>query len=70
MFPGNAHAPALEVAEKVLQTVGQGWASRVFFSDNGSTGIEVAQRMAFRKFCVDHQLDEDSGRHYDLKVRN
>jgi dethiobiotin synthetase/adenosylmethionine--8-amino-7-oxononanoate aminotransferase len=28
--------------------VGQGWADRVFFSDNGSTGIEVALKMALR----------------------
>ncbi|CAF1698632.1 unnamed protein product [Brassica napus] len=32
-----------------------GWASRVYFSDNGSTAIEIALKMAFRKFCVDHE---------------
>jgi dethiobiotin synthetase/adenosylmethionine--8-amino-7-oxononanoate aminotransferase len=38
----------LELAEKLKETVGQGWADRVFFSDNGSTGIEVALKMALR----------------------
>jgi dethiobiotin synthetase/adenosylmethionine--8-amino-7-oxononanoate aminotransferase len=28
--------------------VGQGWADRVFYSDNGSTGTEVALKMALR----------------------
>lgn len=38
----------MELAEKLKVTVGQGWADRVFFSDNGSTGIEVALKMALR----------------------
>lgn len=33
-----------------------GWASRAYFSDNGSTAIEIALKMAFRKFSVDHGL--------------
>jgi hypothetical protein len=32
------------------------WGSRVYFSDNGSTAIEIALKMAFRKFSVDHGL--------------
>lgn len=32
----------------MLATIGKGWASRVFFSDNGSTGMEVALKMALR----------------------
>ena len=39
--------------------MGSGWASRVFYSDNGSTAIEVALKMAFRKYMADHQLLED-----------
>lgn len=30
-----------------------GWASRTYFSDNGSTAVEIALKMAFRKFSVD-----------------
>lgn len=37
-----------------------GWASRVFFSDNGSTAIEIALKMAFRKFSLEHGLIPDS----------
>jgi dethiobiotin synthetase/adenosylmethionine--8-amino-7-oxononanoate aminotransferase len=48
LFPSGTHAPALELAEKLLSTVGKGWASRVFFSDNGSTAMEVALKMALR----------------------
>lgn len=48
LFPSGAHAPALDLADKLLDTVGKGWAERVFYSDNGSTGIEVALKMALR----------------------
>lgn len=37
-----------------------GWASRVYFSDNGSTAIEIALKMAFRKFSLEHGLIFDS----------
>ncbi|GAU21004.1 hypothetical protein TSUD_201530 [Trifolium subterraneum] len=56
MFPENIHEPALNCAELLLQGVGKGWGSRVYFSDNGSTAIEIALKMAFRKFSVDHGL--------------
>lgn len=48
LFPSGTNAPALSLAEKLLKTAGGGWADRVFFSDNGSTGIEVALKMALR----------------------
>lgn len=37
-----------------------GWASRVYFSDNGSTAIEIAIKMAFRKYSFDHGILLDS----------
>jgi dethiobiotin synthetase/adenosylmethionine--8-amino-7-oxononanoate aminotransferase len=57
MFPENVHEPAFKLSERLLQTVGKNWASRVYFSDDGSTAVEVALKMAFRKFIVDHGLD-------------
>ncbi|KIJ57001.1 hypothetical protein M422DRAFT_198361 [Sphaerobolus stellatus SS14] len=49
MFPQASHEPALKLAERLIKDgPGAGWASRAFFSDNGSTGIEVALKMAFR----------------------
>lgn len=59
MFPENVYEPALNCAELLLQGVGNGWASRTYFSDNGSTAIEIALKMAFRKFSVDHGLIMD-----------
>ena len=49
MFPGNIHEPVVKLTQKLLNTVGKGWAQRVFFSDNGSTAVEVALKIAFRK---------------------
>ncbi|KAM0931081.1 hypothetical protein ACQ4PT_000574 [Festuca glaucescens] len=56
MFPENAHEPALRCAELLLGGVGKDWASRVYYSDNGSTAIEIALKMAFRKFSLDHGI--------------
>ncbi|XP_038878691.1 bifunctional dethiobiotin synthetase/7,8-diamino-pelargonic acid aminotransferase, mitochondrial [Benincasa hispida] len=58
MFPENVYEPALECAELLLDGVGKGWASRVYFSDNGSTAIEIALKMAFRKFSIDHGIHD------------
>ena len=55
MFPKATHLPALKLAERMIQQgPGKGWASRAFFSDNGSTGMEVALKMALRAFSVRH----------------
>lgn len=52
-FPQTVHQPALALAENALSLIGRDWASRVFFSDDGSTAVEVALKMAFRKYLVD-----------------
>ncbi len=49
MFPGNIHEPVVKLTQKLLSSVGKGWAQRVFFSDSGSTSVEVALKIAFRK---------------------
>lgn len=54
LFPGAANAPALELTERLLGrtphsfTAPGHWADRVFFSDDGSTGMEVALKMAIQ----------------------
>ena len=59
MFPQASHLPALRLAERLIQKgPGKGWASRAFFSDNGSTGMEVAIKMALRAFSLRNNVDE------------
>ena len=53
MYPQSVHLPALKLAERLIQNgPGKGWASRAFMSDNGSTGMEVAIKMALRAFTL------------------
>ena len=56
IFPRNVHEPALELSKRMIKGVGSPWASRAFFSDNGSTAVEVGLKMAFRKYMKDHEL--------------
>ena len=58
IFPRNVHRPALDLAKSMVKGVGAPWASRAFFSDNGSTAVEVGLKMAFRKYMKDHDLLE------------
>ena len=41
-------AGRFKVAERLVNGPGRGWASRVFYTDNGSTATEVAIKMGFR----------------------
>lgn len=52
MFPENAHAPALDAARGLLSGAAKTWGDRVFYSDNGSTAMEVAVKMAIRTYYV------------------
>lgn len=47
MFAGFTHEPAIELAEKLLSIL-PGNQSKVFFSDNGSTAVEVGLKMALQ----------------------
>lgn len=47
MFAGFTHKPAVELAEKLIEVLPKNL-SRVFYSDNGSTAVEVALKMAFQ----------------------
>ena len=46
IFAGFTHAPAVELAERLLALAPAGLA-RVFYSDNGSAAVEVALKMSF-----------------------
>ena len=45
MFAGCTHRPAVELAERLIELLPPGL-TRVFYSDNGSTAVEVALKLA------------------------
>jgi adenosylmethionine---8-amino-7-oxononanoate aminotransferase len=47
IFAGFTHEPAVQLAEKLLAILPSNQ-SKVFYSDNGSTAVEVALKMAFQ----------------------
>ena len=47
IFAGFTHQPAVDLAERLLRIL-PGKQSRVFYSDNGSTAVEVALKMAIQ----------------------
>lgn len=49
LFGGFTHEPAIIVAEKLLELLPKNQ-RKVFFSDNGSTSVEVAIKVAFQYF--------------------
>jgi adenosylmethionine-8-amino-7-oxononanoate aminotransferase len=51
LFAGVTHRPAVELAELLLDTAPWPAGGRVFFSDNGSTAVEVALKMAYQYWC-------------------
>src|SRR3977135_471441 len=44
---GLAHEPAIELAERLVASAPRGL-QRVFYSDSGSTAVEIALKMAFQ----------------------
>lgn len=48
MFAGAIHEPALALADTLLYGMRNPRLTRVFYSDNGSTGVEVAVKMGLR----------------------
>lgn len=50
LFAGTTHPFAIECASRLLETAP--WSGgRAFFSDNGSTAVEVALKMAYQAWC-------------------
>jgi adenosylmethionine---8-amino-7-oxononanoate aminotransferase len=56
---GLSHPPAIELAERLLAVTPPGL-SRVFYSDSGSTAVEIALKMAFQ-WCVQQGRPERTG---------
>ncbi|KAF8656873.1 hypothetical protein AX16_002419 [Volvariella volvacea WC 439] len=62
LFPQAVHLPALRLAEWLVQEgPGRGWANRVFYSDDGSTAMEVALKMALRYFTINGGVSGNGG---------
>jgi dethiobiotin synthetase/adenosylmethionine--8-amino-7-oxononanoate aminotransferase len=57
MFAGSTHAPALTLAEKMLNNLNNPRLKKVFYTDNGSTGTEVAVKMGLRAACKRYDWD-------------
>lgn len=47
MFAGFSHPPAINLSEKIAQVL-PGDLNRVFYSDNGSTAVEIALKIAYQ----------------------
>ncbi|KAI9722455.1 MAG: hypothetical protein M1828_004702 [Chrysothrix sp. TS-e1954] len=52
MFAGSIHEPALSLAETLIGTLRNPRAQKVFYTDNGSAGMEVAVKMGLKAACV------------------
>lgn len=69
MFAGAVHEPALNLAELLIDSLGNERLTKVFYTDNGSTGMEVAVKMALRAACVRYgwQLSQNEVKILGLK---
>lgn len=70
LFPNCSHEPAVDLTERLLQGPGRGWASRVFFSDDGSTAVEVALKMALASYARRYGLGLNLGEGASEPVRS
>lgn len=57
MFAGSVHEPALSLAELLISSLGNPRLRKVFYTDNGSTGMEVAVKMSLRAACSRYGWD-------------
>lgn len=61
MFANAVHEPALDLCYNLLSTLQNPRLSRVFFTDNGSTGMEVAVKMALRAAATRYEWNNHKG---------
>lgn len=65
MFASAVHKPALELADSLIKMHENPRLQKVFYTDNGSTGMEVAVKMALRASCVRYGWDHTED---DIKI--
>ncbi len=60
-FLGLSHQPAIELAQRLVAASPKGLA-KVFYSDNGSTAVEISLKMAFQYWrqCPDPSTSKDT----------
>jgi adenosylmethionine-8-amino-7-oxononanoate aminotransferase len=63
---GISNVPAIELAEQLVKIAPRGL-SRVFYSDNGSTAVEVALKMAFQFW---QQASKKNGKKKFISLKN
>ncbi|EXJ96009.1 hypothetical protein A1O1_01135 [Capronia coronata CBS 617.96] len=71
MFAHAVHEPALDLSYNLLSTLQNPRLNRIFFSDNGSTGMEVAVKMALRASCQRYgwnKNDHDNDGHTPVSI--
>lgn len=61
MFAGAINKPSLLLAENLLQNLNNPRLQKVFYSDNGSTGMEVAAKMALTAACERYKWNVPKG---------
>jgi adenosylmethionine---8-amino-7-oxononanoate aminotransferase len=58
IFAGFTHAPAQQLASQLVARLPEKL-TRVFYSDNGSTAVEIAIKMAYNIGSIREHLDSD-----------
>jgi adenosylmethionine-8-amino-7-oxononanoate aminotransferase len=64
IFAGFTHLPAIHLGQKLLKYLPKDL-TRFFFSDNGSTAIEVALKMAYQYFYNQNQKEKKIFLHFE-----
>ncbi|MCZ2442755.1 MAG: adenosylmethionine--8-amino-7-oxononanoate transaminase [Flavobacteriales bacterium] len=64
IFAGFTHAPAVNLAERLLNQLGSPY-SQLFYSDNGSTAVEVALKMS-----IQYWANRGEKRHTFIALKN
>lgn len=60
MFAGATHEPALELAKRLLAGLENPRLTKCFYTDDGSTAVEVGIKMALRAACKRYDWDGSS----------